>query len=89
MTKPLTARAKEVLLNYLEGRHPLKRWDGTKYVGTRGMGGSGLRLLGRLRDGGYLGWTGGWTGASYFLNDAGRAVAERYQEITASKRAPK
>lgn len=81
--RPITARAKEVLLNILEGRPSLVTWTGTRWKRPRSMGGASRRLLESLHDGGFLCRP---VGRGYQLTEAGRAVAESYQEKVKGKR---
>lgn len=75
-SKPLTNRAKEVLLNLLEGRPYRSHYSLNQGAWTRPKvkGGAISNLMARLEIGGYLTYRDGWK-----LTEAGKATAEAYK----------
>jgi hypothetical protein len=75
LTKPLTKRAKEMLLNIAERRSYRARWSNTRWVTPKSMGGASRRLLEALEKGGYL-----RISPYIHLTEAGMATAMAYRQ---------
>jgi hypothetical protein len=77
--RPITTRAKEMLLNILEGRSYKCRWNGRYWGHSSAMGGACRRALQALGTGGYVELDRRGIARSSALTEAGRAVAEAYR----------